>query len=80
MCSSDLLSVPAAGSVQVHFAVKPHTGVYPLVTYGAAAGSGFTGWSLSADGAVPPQKVVLTCTPTALNLYVVPSGTLLRIL
>ena len=73
------LAVAASGTIRVHFTVKPPAGSYPLLTYGALAGTGFSGWALSTDGQQPAQPVILSKTQTALTLLVVPQGTLLRI-
>jgi len=73
------LSVASTGTIRVHFAVKPPAATYSLLSYGTAAGSGFAGWTLATDGQLPTQKVRLTATSDALDLCILPSGTLLRI-
>jgi hypothetical protein len=74
------LSVPSAGTIRVHFTVKPPSGVYTLIAHGSITGAGFANWTLAADGLLPVQKLILSRTEAALSLYVVPSGTLLRVL
>jgi hypothetical protein len=70
------LAVAAAGTVYVHFTVKPPAGTYPLITCGATAGEGFANWALATDGDLPAGTVSLKLTATALNLSVASSGTL----
>lgn len=70
------LAVAPAGTLAVHFAVKPPPGLYPLVTCGAVAGSGFAGWSLSADGLLPAGTLSLKATGTGVALSVTSPGTL----
>ena len=70
------LAVAAAGTVYVHFTVKPPAGTYPLITCGALAGEGFANWALATDGNQPSGTVSLKTTGTALNLTVTSPGTL----
>ncbi|HNX34060.1 MAG TPA: hypothetical protein PKM57_05495 [Kiritimatiellia bacterium] len=70
------LAVAAAGTVYVHFTVKPPAGTYPLITCGATAGEGFANWTLATDGDLPAGTVSLKLTGTALNLAVTSPGTL----
>jgi hypothetical protein len=78
--SAPALSVPAAGVVFVNFLARPVAGTYTLLSYGTAAGAGFSGWSLATSGERPSGSVVLRPTATALNIAVIPLGTLLRVL
>jgi hypothetical protein len=71
------LSVPATGTINLTFRVRPPAGIYPVITYGSVAGAGFTGWTLSTAGERPSGPVVLKPTATALNVQIVPQGTLL---
>jgi len=75
-----VLTVSAAGTVNVHFSVRPPVGTYALVTYGAVTGSGFAGWTLNTTGSEPAGSVVLKPTATALNILVVSQGTVLQLL
>jgi len=70
------LAVAAAGTVYVHFTVKPPAGTYPLITCGATAGEGFANWALATDGDLPAGTVSLKETETALSLSVTSPGTL----
>jgi len=71
------LSVAAAGTLTVHFAVKPPAGTYPLVTCGAITGGGFAGWSLVTDGALPAGTVALKSSSAGATLTVASRGTLM---
>lgn len=71
------LSVPATGTINLTFAVRPRAGTYPVITYGSITGAGFSGWSLTTAGERPSGPVVLKSTGTALNVQIVPQGTLL---
>ena len=70
------LAVAAAGTVQVHFAVPPPAGIYPLITCGSVTGAGFAGWSLVTDGELPAGTVALKTSSTGAALTVVSPGTL----
>jgi hypothetical protein len=72
------LTVPAAGTISVNFLAKPMVGTYTLLNYGTA--TGFSNWSLTTSGDRPSGTVVLRATATALNIVVIPQGTLLRVL
>jgi hypothetical protein len=74
------LSVAATGTVNVAFAIKPPAGTYTLATYGSIANGGFANWTLSTTGTQPSGRVLLKPTATALTLYVVPQGTVIRVL
>jgi len=74
-----VLSVAAAGTVNVHFEVRPPAGTYPLITWSSLAGDGFANWTLSTTGEQPTGNVSLKKTATALTLSVVPHGTLIGI-
>ena len=73
------LTVPAAGTISVTFLVKPAVGTYTLLSYGSADGTGFSGWTLSASGALPSGPVRLQAAPTALKVNVISQGSLIRI-
>lgn len=71
------LSVPATGTINLTFAVRPPAGTYPVITYGSVTGTGFSGWTLTTAGEQPAGPVALRSTGTALNVQIVPRGTLL---
>jgi len=70
------LAVAATGTINVFFDVKPPAGKYAVVSYGAIAGSGFAGWTLSAGGKVPAGPITLKATATTLQLSVTSQGSL----
>jgi hypothetical protein len=74
------LSVTAAGTLTVHFGVRPPAGTYTLLSYGSVAGQGFADWTLTTDGDKPAGPVLLKPTATALNILVAPQGTLIQML
>jgi hypothetical protein len=74
------LSVASTGTIRVHFAVKPRTGLYTLIAHGVITGTGFANWTLVTDGLQPAQTVLLSKTPTALNLHVASRGTFISLL
>lgn len=73
------LTVPAAGTVSVNFLARSAAGIYTLLSYGAASGTGFADWTLATSGDLPRGPVRLQETATALNIVVVPQGTMIRL-
>lgn len=73
------LSVAAAGTLTVNFAVKPSAGTYTVITYGAITGNGFANWTLNTTGSKPVGTVFLKATDTVLNLAVSSPGTLILV-
>ncbi len=74
------LSVPATGTINLTFAVKPPAGTYPIMTYGSVTGAGFSGWSLTTSGNKPSGPILLKPAATALNIFIAPQGTLIQLL
>jgi len=73
------LTVPATGTISVTFLAKPTVGTYTLINYGSASGAGFSGWTLSASGALPGGPVRLQAAPNALRVNVLSQGSLIRV-
>jgi hypothetical protein len=73
------LTVPAAGTISVDFLARPTAGTYTLLSYGSASGTGFADWTLATSGDFRTDPVRLQETATALNIVVIPQGTMIRL-